>query len=304
MIRSGGSSRIRRVVSASRSAVRRRRQPLSASKPPPECFRGFLTDAGTEPRHAPFRRTLDVNRLKPPGAVARPAVVERALLGTVPDGDNTHIVAGGGQSVGLSNRARIVQQLVRRDGTDAHVSAASTARPPSARAYETAPPHRAARARRHRSSDRPRRSWRRAPARAGRSADPLRDRSAIARTRLASSSGCPGFTVHSANSPVRDLRDSADPAGDHRGLARHRLDDDAAERLGPEARHDRHVARAEQTGDVALMLDPRDCPVNPQTFRQAAQLAKIVTDAAAGRRASSPRGRPARDGLAACVRSG
>ena len=69
---------------------------------------------------AAFRRTLDVNRLKPPGTVARSAVVERTLLGTVPDGDDPHIVARGGQSVGLPNRARIVQQLMRRDGTDAH----------------------------------------------------------------------------------------------------------------------------------------------------------------------------------------
>jgi hypothetical protein len=73
-----GDDQIRRLAEdqargfSSRSAVCRRRQALSASKPPPECFRGFLADAGAEPGHAPFRRTLDVNRPKPPGAVARP----------------------------------------------------------------------------------------------------------------------------------------------------------------------------------------------------------------------------------------
>jgi hypothetical protein len=38
---------------SSRSAICRRRQALSASKPPPERFRGFLADAGTEPRPRP-----------------------------------------------------------------------------------------------------------------------------------------------------------------------------------------------------------------------------------------------------------
>ena len=96
-----GDDQIRRLLEnqacglGSRSTVRHRRQTLSASKPPPERFRGFLADAGTEPGPAAFRRTLNVNRLKPPRAVTRPALVERTLLGTVPDGDHPHIVARG-----------------------------------------------------------------------------------------------------------------------------------------------------------------------------------------------------------------